>query len=189
MRMIEDPREAGTRIVATLGPASFDLAVALVEAGAMAIRLNGSHMTPGELEDVLQRVRAALPSLPVVVDLQGAKMRLGKFKEIVDQVDELWICRGDLGSQLGPIELARWVGGFRPRGLQVPVLMAGQVLEHLTSHSEPTRSEICHLYDLGRRGYAGIVLSDETAIGADPVGALSQARVLLRAFGRDFSDC
>jgi pyruvate kinase len=63
--------------------------------------------------------------------------------------------------------------------------MAGQVLEHLTSHPEPTRSEVCHLYDLVRRGYNGIVLSDETAIGADPVGAVSQAGALLRAIGHN----
>jgi pyruvate kinase len=36
---------------------------------------------------------------------------------------------------------------------------------------------------LVQRGYAGIVLSDETAIGADPVNAVKTARSLLRAFG------
>ena len=55
-----------------------------------------------------------------------------------------------------------------PRDLGVPVLMAGQVLEHLTRHPEPTRSEVCHLFDLVARGFAGIVLSDETAIGRRP---------------------
>jgi pyruvate kinase len=59
--------------------------------------------------------------------------------------------------------------------------MAGQVLEHLTSHRDPTRSEVCHLYDLKVRGYAGIVLSDETAIGIDPVNAVVTARALLDA--------
>jgi uncharacterized protein (DUF433 family) len=28
-----------------------------------------------------------------------------------------------------------------------------QVLEHLTAHVEPTRSEVCHVYDLLARGY------------------------------------
>ena len=60
--------------------------------------------------------------------------------------------------------------------------MAGQVLEHLTEHAEPTRSEVCHLYDLLARGYAGIVLSDETAIGAHPARAVAQAAALVRAF-------
>jgi len=323
--MTGDFRERRARIVATLGPASFDLVEPLA-ADATAFRLNASHMSPDELEVILWRVQATLPRLPVVVDLQGAKMRLGEFEtravqrgerlrfavnpgdgetvplphpelfrvvavgetlscdddrlrlivsdvgeeavetrcltdgelrprkgvnlvehpvaladltprdlkhirravshppvsfacsfmrdgseagwirsraagcpvigkverraalsrleSIATQVDEIWICRGDLGSQLGTVELARWVGGFRPGGLRIPVLMAGQVLEHLTSHPEPTRSEVCHLYDLARRGYAGIVLSDETAIGTDPVGALSKARELLDAFAQ-----
>jgi pyruvate kinase len=60
--------------------------------------------------------------------------------------------------------------------------MAGQVLEHLTQHAEPTRSEVCHLSDLVERGYAGIVLSDETAIGRHPAHAVEQAAALVRAF-------
>jgi pyruvate kinase len=60
--------------------------------------------------------------------------------------------------------------------------MAGQVLEHLTRHAEPTRSEVCHLHDLVARGYAGVVLSDETAIGDDPTRAVAQASALVRAF-------
>jgi pyruvate kinase len=59
--------------------------------------------------------------------------------------------------------------------------MAGQVLEHLTAHEAPTRSEVCHLHDLLARGYAGIVLSDETAIGRDPVRAVRAASSLLQA--------
>ena len=60
--------------------------------------------------------------------------------------------------------------------------MAGQVFEHLTRHASPTRSEVCHLHDLCVRGYAGIVLSDETAIGSSPVDAVRTARELLDAF-------
>jgi len=313
-------------LVATLGPSSFRLAPGLARAGATSFRINGSHMTGAELTATMRRVRELLPSQPIVVDLQGAKMRVGRFprrrvragervsfflaaegdaqgavpvphaelfraaqvgellhcdddrlqfevtearddalwsrctvegtleprkavnlhdhpvqlealceadrdqltriagfenlslafsfmkdgreaawvrqfaptspvigkierREAVDglatiasQVDGLWICRGDLGAQLGSAELARAVARLRPETMDVPMLMAGQVLEHLTEHATPTRSEVCHLYDLLERGFAGIVLSDETAIGADPVGAVSTAAALLRAW-------
>jgi pyruvate kinase len=96
--------------------------------------------------------------------------------------DTLWICRGDLGAQLGSAALGRSVAKIAPGSFAVPVLMAGQVFEHLTEHRSPTRSEICHLYDLLDRGYAGIVLSDETAIGCDPVNAVRVARELVDAF-------
>ena len=92
------------------------------------------------------------------------------------------MCRGDLGEQLGPGALGRFVGSLSPAHFRCPVLMAGQVLEHLTAHAEPTRSEVCHLHDLLARGYAGIVLSDETAIGARPAHAVGQAAALVRAF-------
>jgi pyruvate kinase len=39
---------------------------------------------------------------------------------------------------------------------------------------------VCHLYDLLRRGYAGIVLSDETAVGAHPVHAVRTVASLMR---------
>jgi pyruvate kinase len=61
--------------------------------------------------------------------------------------------------------------------LPVPVLLAGQVLEHMTGHPTPTRSEICHLYDALERGYAGVVLSDETAVGRHPVESVRFARL------------
>jgi len=311
------------QLVATLGPGSRLLARDLARAGATAFRLNASHLSPRELSDVLAGLRAACGDVPVVVDLQGAKIRLGRFdprqvapgeplrftldgrggiplphpelfeqvrpgdtlsvddgrlrlevaqvdagaltalatspgrlgprkgvnvephpvtltaltagdreachvaasfgartfafsfmssgaeaawlrdqvpgcfvagkieradavehvEEIAGAVDSVWICRGDLGAQMGPARLARFVAGLEPRRLPCHVLMAGQVLEHLTDHAEPTRSEVCHLHDLLARGYGGIVLSDETAIGRDPVRAVETAAALLAALG------
>jgi pyruvate kinase len=316
--MLADPE-----IVATLGPSSRGLASSLRSAGATAIRLNASHLSVEELGMAATEVRDASPDLPLVVDLQGAKMRLGSLddrpvvagdevvfsisgsagtvplphpeifsavdegdtlssdddrlrfrvesvcadalrvvslasgilksrkgvnvlehpvalsdissrdlacirttaslgrvsfafsfmkdgteaswirrhapdcavigkverreaaqnlREIADLADAIWICRGDLGAQLGPAALARWVAAFEPRSARCPVLMAGQVMEHLTLHSEPTRTEVCHLFDLVDRGYSGFVLSDETAIGRDPVRAVRETRSLLAAF-------
>jgi pyruvate kinase len=105
---------------------------------------------------------------------------VGCLEAIAASVDALWICRGDLGAQLGVSGLVRFVSDLDPGKVGRPVLMAGQVLEHLTGHASPTRSEVCHLGDLVRRGYAGIVLSDETAIGRDPVHAVRVAAELLR---------
>lgn len=136
-----------------------------------------SFMTDGRESAWL---RALAPGCPVV-----GKMETGEPLAAIDGVlllvDALWICRGDLGAQLGPAALARFVSRWRPPADGVPVLMAGQVLQHLASAAEPTRSEVCHLYDLLQRGYAGIVLSDETAVGVDPVQAVKTARQLLDA--------
>ncbi len=309
------------QLVATLAPRSLAMAADLASAGATAFRLNASHLAPAALEESLAALRRACPSAPVVVDLQGAKMRLGWIQplavgegdhvrfsldagdgaalphpEIYAQVtpgdilsvddgkvrlrvvrggltwlearalgggilrprkgvnieqhpvhltgltaadrnsidvacregarafafsfmetgeeaewvrsqapgvlvigkiereeslralpalaqrtDAVWVCRGDLGAQLGPARLACEVAAISPAAFEVPFLMAGQVLQHLVDHDEPTRSEVCHLHDLLARGYAGIVLSDETAIGRNPLGAVRAASALLRA--------
>ena len=126
-------------------------------------------------------VRQLAPKTAVAAKIERAEA-VSNLREISEQADSLWICRGDLGAQIGLGRMATWIASLVPRSLSRPVWMAGQVLEHLTGHREPTRSEVCHLYDLMSRGYAGIVLSDETAIGKDPVGAVKVAASLARDF-------
>ena len=126
-------------------------------------------------------VRARRPATPFIAKIERREA-VAALAEIAGRVDAVWVCRGDLGEQLGPAALGRFVGSLDPARLACPVLMAGQVLEHLTAHREPTRSEVCHLHDLVTRGYAGIVLSDETAIGLDPAHAVEEAASLVRAF-------
>jgi pyruvate kinase len=104
---------------------------------------------------------------------------LQNIEQIVQRCEAVWICRGDLGVQVGLASLGQAVAAVDPSRFAVPVYMAGQVFEHLTEHADATRSEVCHLYDLMNRGYAGIVLSDETAIGRDPLRAVRVARALL----------
>ena len=76
-----------TKIVATLGPASRDPLVleTLIRAGVDVVRLNFSH---GKAEDHIAlaasvRRVAALVGRPVgiLADLQGPKIRIGKFAE------------------------------------------------------------------------------------------------------------
>jgi pyruvate kinase len=96
---------------------------------------------------------------------------LGDAGAIAGLADELWLCRGDLGAELGLRGMAEAVAAFSEQAgkLGVPVLMAGQVLEHMVDQPAPTRSEVCYLYDTLARGYRGFVLSDEAAIGRFPV--------------------
>ena len=104
---------------------------------------------------------AKLERAPAMIDV----------REISKYCDEMWVCRGDLGAELGLVGMAKAVSAFAPQvaGLPVPVMMAGQVLEHMVTHPEPTRSEVCYLLEVLRQGYSGFVLSDEAAIGRFPV--------------------
>jgi len=90
---------------------------------------------------------------------------------IAEIADEVWLCRGDLGAELGLRSMAETVQRFSNSigDLSIPVLLAGQVLEHMVEHPAPTRSEVCYLYEALLKGYRGFVLSDEAAIGRYPI--------------------
>lgn len=75
------------KIVCTIGPvtASPEQLQALVDAGMDVARINRSHGDPAEHEAVYRGVRAAAAAagrnVAVLVDLQGPKIRLGRFKD------------------------------------------------------------------------------------------------------------
>ena len=74
------------KIVATLGPAtsSYDSLKAIIEAGVNVARMNLSHGSYDVHEEVYRNVRKASEDLSkpvaVLIDLQGPKIRLGKFE-------------------------------------------------------------------------------------------------------------
>src|SRR5512147_173146 len=79
--------QRATKIVATLGPACSDPAVLsrMLAAGVDCVRLNFSH---GQAADHVERatmVRSAAKQLgrevAIMADLQGPKIRIGKFAE------------------------------------------------------------------------------------------------------------
>ncbi len=81
--------------------------------------------------------------------------------------DEFWLCRGDLGAEAGLRKLGAWQADFIKAlpGLQKPCLLAGEVLGSMVALPNPSRAEVVQLYDAIQAGFAGFVLSDETACG------------------------
>ncbi|MBC7780915.1 MAG: pyruvate kinase [Proteobacteria bacterium] len=75
-----------TKIVCTLGPASTDAKVLarMIEAGMDVVRINFSHGTSEEhakrVEMIRTLARAAQRTIGVLMDLQGPKIRIGKFE-------------------------------------------------------------------------------------------------------------
>ncbi len=119
----------------------------------------------------MSKYRDVIGTWAVIIAKLERQSALDDAMRIAHHSDALWLCRGDLGAELGLRKMAISVYNFNKRIAKIPgpVLLAGQVLHHMTTNSEPTRSEIVHLYDALIQGYAGLVLSDETAIGRDPV--------------------
>ncbi len=83
----ESSMQRTTKIVATLGPASSEPAIlkAMLEAGVDVVRMNFSHGTAGEHIARAQLVRQLADevgrAVGIMVDLQGPKVRIGKFAE------------------------------------------------------------------------------------------------------------
>lgn len=102
---------------------------------------------------------------------------VAEARQVADVADEVWLCRGDLGAEIGLQAMAAAVAQFSAQVSELgkPAFMAGQVLEHMTASPTPTRSEVCYLYDTLSRGYCGFVLSDEAAIGRYPVESVRAA--------------
>jgi pyruvate kinase len=76
-----------TKIVATLGPASSDRATItrLFEAGADVFRINMSHTSHERMRELVTMIRDIEAEhgrpIGILVDLQGPKLRLGKFTD------------------------------------------------------------------------------------------------------------
>jgi pyruvate kinase len=91
------PRTRKVRILATLGPASDtpEMIRALVEAGADAFRLNMSHGDHADHKRRVEAIRSIEAELDrpttILVDLQGPKLRVGRFAD-----GKAEVAKGDL---------------------------------------------------------------------------------------------
>lgn len=80
-------RHRRVKILATLGPASSDekMITKLAETGADVFRINMSHSSHDVLTDLVNKIRAVEKQLAhplgILVDLQGPKIRIGKFAD------------------------------------------------------------------------------------------------------------
>ena len=101
------------KIVCTLGPAtdSPEQVQALVDAGMNVARINRSHGRAEDQEEVIARIREAAAAsgraVAILVDLQGPKIRLGRFvddqKVMLNKGDEFTITIDDV---LGTVKRA-----------------------------------------------------------------------------------
>ncbi len=101
------PRKRKVRVLATLGPASRspEMIEKLYRAGADAFRINMSHGTQEDRAELIAAIRGvekkvARP-IPILVDLQGPKLRIGAFKGGKVQIEEGQSFQLDRDKKLG----------------------------------------------------------------------------------------
>jgi pyruvate kinase len=130
-------------------------------------------------EDVLQvREHTKVPLIAKIEKPQAVELA----DEIVRVADCIMVARGDLGIEL-PIEEVPIVqkklialAGAHAR----PVITATQMLDSMVSSSRPTRAEVADVANAILDGTDAIMLSQESAVGAYPVGAVAMMDAIAR---------
>jgi pyruvate kinase len=112
---------------------------------------------------------------------------LADLEAILDVSDGLMVARGDLGVELAPQEVPvaqkSIVRAARRRG--VPVIIATQMLESMTSSPSPTRAEASDVANGVYEGADALMLSAETAVGAYPGEAVAMMDAIIRRVEAD----
>jgi pyruvate kinase len=139
----------------------------------------------------VQNAADILAARQVIADAGGQVMLIAKIErpkaidnldEILEAVDAVMIARGDLGLEM-PLERvprAQKEITWRAREQRVPVILATQVLESMTTEGRPTRAEVSDAANAVDDGVDAIMLAGETASGAHPARAIQTLDAIIR---------
>ena len=130
--------------------------------------------TASDLKEARQLIAGAGGGdVPLVAKLERPQA-LEHLDEILAACDGVMVARGDLGLEM-PLErvpTAQKDITRRARRLGIPVILATQVLESMTTEPRPTRAEVSDAANAVDDGVDAIMLAGETAAGRFPARAV-----------------
>jgi pyruvate kinase len=106
------------------------------------------------------------------------------LEDVIAVADGVMVARGDLGIRCALEDVPHYQKRIIATGVAYgrPVITATQMLESMLRAPTPTRAEVSDVANAVLDGTSALMLSGETAIGADPVNAVAtMARIALRA--------
>ncbi len=131
---------------------------------------------PEDVSEVRRHTR-----LPLIAKIEKPQA-VDRAEDILHVADCVMVARGDLGIEL-PIEKVPLV---QKRLLALagrlgrPSITATQMLDSMVSSSRPTRAEVADVANAILDGTDAVMLSQETAVGDHPVGAVSMMAAIAR---------
>lgn len=135
-------------------------------------------------DDIVRARTAAGPGGPLLVAKIETRPAVEHLTEIIDVADAVMIARGDLGVECRIEEVPH----LQKQIIRTcvawgrPVITATQMLESMVHAATPTRAEVSDIANAVFDGTDAVMLSAETAIGHDPVAAVTtMARIATRA--------
>lgn len=153
------------------------------------IPLDLIYFSFAEKAEDIQLLRAALKqrnmNQPITAKIE-TRVAVDNFEELSAVSDALCMARGDMGVEIPMEELPyvqRSIIASAKRG-EKTLLLAGEVLYSLIHRHEPFRAELMDIVTAVEQGVSGFILSDETAIGVDPVNAVQVLSTLITEAGK-----
>ncbi len=119
--------------------------------------------------------------VPLVAKLERPQA-LEHLGEIMAHSDAVMVARGDLGLEmpLQKVPRAQKEITRQARARSIPVILATQVLESMTTEGRPTRAEVSDAANAVDDGVDAIMLAGETASGAYPARAVQTLDAIIR---------
>jgi pyruvate kinase len=125
--------------------------------------------SPADIDAVREHTR-----LPLIAKIEKPQA-VDRAEAILRAADCVMVARGDLGIEL-PIEEVPMVQKQLLKlagSLARPSITATQMLDSMVASSRPTRAEVADVANAILDGTDAVMLSQETAVGAYPVGAIA----------------
>ncbi|UCD49147.1 MAG: pyruvate kinase [Phycisphaerales bacterium] len=122
-----------------------------------------------DVREVAEMVKPHLPQCGIVPKIEN-RQAIDNIDSIIEVADGIMIARGDMGVAIPiyevPIVQKHIIRKCNAAGKFV--ITATQMLEHMTTHSRPTRAEVTDVANAILDGTDYVMLSGETAAGRYP---------------------
>ena len=137
----------------------------------------------------IDRARAVLDGVgPMLVAKIETQEAVDALEDVIAVSDGVMVARGDLGIRCALEDVPHYQKRIIRTGVAYgrPVITATQMLESMVRAPTPTRAEVSDVANAVFDGTSALMLSAETAIGADPVNAVRTMALVAERAEREF---